>query len=485
MRKMLLPLYLLVAVTAGIGSLPAQTNPRQVVSPSLRTVPIPKVQRVELDNGMVLLLLEDHELPLIELSAMIGVGSVDDPAGKQGLAALCASTMRTGGSTATTGDQMDDILESLAASVELAADLTTTSARVSTLKESFDQALSLLAQVLIRPVFPEGKIQLAKMEHHGSIARRNDEPFGIASREFTKIIYGAGSPFARQEEYATIDAISREDLVQFHRQWFQPNNLMLAVTGDFEPEAMEAKIRQAFADWKKTGFKRRTIPQVAYDFTPSVSLVKKDDIHQAHIWLGHLGDTMRNPDYPALVVMQLVFGSGFTSRLVANVRSRMGLCYRVQGAYQCNYDYPGTFFATCQTKAETMAVALDAMKKEIVSLGSEPVTPEELRTAKEYYLNTFVFEFDSRAKIANRLMSYEFYGYPPDFLETTRQKIEDVSREDILRVARKYLRPEALRILVVGNPEKYDQPLSRYGNVREVDMTIPGKPTEPKPTTSL
>ncbi|MHC1765803.1 MAG: M16 family metallopeptidase [Verrucomicrobiia bacterium] len=479
MRTLLSPLYLLVVVSAGLGTLHAQTDPRQVVSPPLREVSIPKPQRVELDNGMILFLLEDHELPLIELSALIGVGSVDDPAGKEGLASLCASTMRTGGSTSTTGDEMDDILESLAASVELTADLTTTSVRMSTLKESFDRTLSLVADLLTRPAFPDGKIQLAKMEHHGGIARRNDEPFGIASREFKKIIYGANSPFARQEEHATIEAVSREDLIQFYRQWFQPNNLMLAVTGDFQPAAMESKIRQAFAGWKKIDFKRRPIPQVAYDFTPSVNLVKKEDIHQAHIWLGHLADTMKNPDYPALVIMRTVFGSGFTSRLFATVRSRMGLSYRVQGVYECNLDFPGTFFATCQTKAETMAVALDAMQKEIVSLCADPVTAEELSVAKDYYLNTFVFEFDSRAKIVNRLMSYEFYGYPPDFLETTRKEIHDVSREDVLRVARKYLRPEALRVLVVGNPEKFDQPLSRYGTVREVDITIPGQPAKP------
>jgi zinc protease len=472
-------LFLLTAASAGLRPLLAQTDPRQVVSPPLREMAIPKVQRVELGNGMVLFLLEDHELPLIELSAMIGVGSVDDPPGKEGLASLCASTLSAGGSASTPGDQMDDILESLAASVELTADLTTTSARISALKESFDRTLSLLAEFLTQPAFPEGKIQLAKMEHQGGIARRNDEPFGIASREFKKVIYGAASPFARQEEYSTIEAISREDLVQFQRRWFQPNNLMLAVTGDFQPAAMESKIRQAFADWKKTDFKRRPIPQVANDFTPSVNLVKKEDIHQAHIWLGHLAGTKENPDYPALVVMETILGSGFTSRLVANVRSRMGLCYRVEGAYQCNYDYPGTFFATCQTKAETMTVALDAMKKEIANLCSEPVTLEELSAAKDYYRNTFVFEFDSRAKIVNRLMSYEFYGYPPDFLETTRQKIEDVSREDVLRVAKRYLRPEALRILVVGNPEKFDHPLSRYGSVREVDITIPRPSAKP------
>lgn len=480
MRKNMMAISVLTGLLAGITSLPAQTDARKVVSPPLPEVRAAKVERAAFDNGMVVFLLEDHELPLVELSAIIGTGSVDDPPDKVGLASICEAVMRTGGSTATPGDKMDETLEALAASVEVYAGVTTSSARVSALKENFDQALGLFVQVLTAPAFPEAKIELAKIEHHGSIERRNDEPFGIASREFSKVVYGAASPYARQEEHAGIDAINRADLVDFHRRFFRPNNLMLAVSGDFEAAAMRAKLQRVFADWKPGDFKRRPAPEVPHEFSPSVNLVKKSDIHQAHIWIGHLAGMMKDPDYPALTVMQEIFGSGFTSRLFTTVRSRMGLSYNVWGAYGCNYDYPGMFSATCQTKAESMSVALDAIKKEIAKLTSEPVTEAELQLAKDRYLNTFVFQFDTPGEIVQRHMTYEYYGYPADFLEATKARVEKVSREDILAAAKKHLRPEALRILVLGNPEKFDQPASRYGEVNEIDITIPGRPAQGK-----
>lgn len=469
---------LLAAAVVAVAQLQAQTDPRHVTCAPLREVQIPTAERFELENGLVVLALEDHELPLIEMFGIMGVGGVNDPADKAGLAAICATVMRTGGSTSTPGDRMDDILEALAASVEISAGTTVSSARVSALKENFGQALALFAEVLKGPAFPEEKLQLAKVEHNGMISRRNDEPFGIAGREFSRLIYGASSPYARQEEYATVGSISRDDLVAFHRQWFQPNNVVLAVSGDFDPAQLREQIRRTLGDWRKTDFKRQAVPEAPYDFTASVNLVKKTDISQAHVWLGHLAGTMKDPDYPALVVMQEIFGSGFTSRLFTNVRSRLGLSYNVYGAYGCNYDYPGTFMATCQTKAESMSVALDAMNKEIAGMTSGLVTEEELATAKDRYLNAFVFNLDSRAKIVQRLMEYEFYGYPADFLQKTRANLEKVSREDVLRVAQKHLKPDCLRILVVGNPEKFDQQLSRYGTVQEIDITIPGQPAE-------
>lgn len=454
----------------------SQKSYKELVYPPLHDIQVPKVERVETANGMVLFLLEDHELPLIELSAMIGVGSVYEPADKTGLASITGSVMRTGGSSSMSGEKMDEVLEAIAASVETDIGMTSGSASLSVLKEHFDQALALLADVLMNPVFPEEKIKLAIVEHSSRIARRNDEPFGIANREFSKIIYGGDSPYARQEEYATLDAIQREDLLHFHQQYFHPNNIMVAITGDFDTKDIIQKIEKAFSAWKKGDFQRQPLPEVNYQYNSSIHLIQKEDINQAHIWLGHLGGLMNNPDYHALVVMNRVFGEGFTSRLFKVVRSRMGLTYNVRGRFGCNYEYPGLFFTTCQTKLETMSAALEAMKNEITKMTQELPTDEELAQAKEQYLNSFVFQFDSKAKIVNRLMTYEFWGYPPDFLQKTKENIEKVTKEEVLRVAQKYLHPEQLRIMVLGNSAKFDPPLSKYGEVKAIDITIP----EPK-----
>jgi zinc protease len=477
MKKLMLMTGLLAgALAGGTSEAWAQKHYKELTYPPLGQIQMPPIERLVLDNGMVLFLVEDHELPLVEVSLLIGAGSVDDPPDKAGLAAITGAVLRTGGSQSMDGEKMDEVLESMASSVEFSLGLTTGSGSASALKEHFDATLAILADLLLHPAFPENKLQLAKVEHHSAIARRNDEPFGIANREFRKVIFGADSPYARQTEHATIEAIRREDLVRFHQAHFQPNNIMMAVVGDFQSREMADKIKRAFAAWSKGEFKRRPAPEVPYQFQSSVNLVQKSDLSQAHVWMGHLGGVIQNPDYPVLVLMDRILGVGGTSRLFKTVRSRMGLAYSVQGSYSCGYDHPEVFFATCQTKAESMSVALEAIRKEIDLMTRELVTEEELAEAKERFLNSFVFQFDSKAKIANRVMTYEFFRYPPDFLEKLRDRIVRTTREDILAAAKKYLRPDALRILVLGNAPAFDRPLSAFGQVREIDIRIPGEP---------
>ncbi|MFQ6114431.1 MAG: M16 family metallopeptidase [bacterium] len=455
------------------GPAAAQKYYKDIKFPKLHEIKIPKVERFELKNGMILFLVEDHELPLINLSARIGVGSIYEPEDKIGLASLTGQVMRTGGTTSMSGDEIDEELERIAASVETSIGLTSGSASMSVLKKDLDKGLSILADILMHPAFPQEKLDLAKIQARTAIARRNDEPFGITFREFRKLIYGADSPYSRHTEYATIDAITRQDLIAFHKQFFHPNNVIIGVWGDFKTKDMIKKIERAFSEWKPVEFERPQIPEVKYNYDLSINLIKKEDINQSHLIMGHIGGLRNNPDYFALIVLNNILGSSFTGRLFKNVRSRMGLAYSVFGSYSANYDYPGMFYVGCQTKGETTIEALNAMRNEVEKMTKELVTDEELAQAKDIYLNSFVFNFDTKGEIVNRIMTYEYYGYPKDFLEKTKEKIEKVTKEDVLRVAKKYLQPEKLRILAVGNPELFDQPLSNLGEVREIDITIP------------
>ncbi len=449
------------------------TDHTQLRYPSLRDVAVPEVRRVTLSNGMRLFLLEDHELPLISLSGRIRVGSIYEPADKVGLADITGEVMRTGGTTSRTGDELDDELEQIAASVETGIGQDSGYASVSVLKEDIGRGLAILADVLMHPAFRQDKIELAKMQHRSGIARRNDSPRSIASREFSKLIYGPDSAYARHTEYAMIDSISRDDLVAFHRRFFGPNNMMLAVWGDFDAQEMIARIEKAFDGWEKIDLDLPAKPEVDYAWRPSVNLVSRDDLNQSNIYLGHLGGRMSDPDYPALTLMNHILGGGFTGRLFKNVRSRQGLAYSVFGTYSAQYDQPGVFSLGCQTKSESTVHAIEAIVEEVRKIAAEPVTDEELELAKDSYLNSFVFHFDSTDKIIRRLMTYEYYGYPPDFLQTTRERIEKVTKTDILRAARAHLRPDALQILVVGRPEDFDRPLATLGEVRSIDVTIP------------
>ena len=449
------------------------TDYKHLKYPKLGDIEVPEVRQATLANGMRLFLLEDHELPLVNVSVMIRAGSVYEPAEKIGLASITGEVMRTGGTESRAGDEIDEELEAIAASVETGIGLNSGSASMSVLKGDLDKGLSILADVLMNPAFREDKIQLAKMQVGSSIARRNDSVGAVAGREFDKLIYGADSVYARHAEYATIGSITRDDLVDFHRKYFGPNNAMLAVWGDFNTKEMIEKIEQVFEKWDKIDLQLPRVPEVKYDFRKTVNVVRKDDVNQSNVYMGHIGGLRSDPDFFSLIVMNKILGGGFTGRLFKNVRSREGLAYSVYGSYSANYDYPGEFYVGCQTKSEKTVYAIQAMLREVEKMKESEVTDEELALAKDSFLNSFVFNFDTKGEIVNRLMVYEYFGYPADFLLKTKANVEKVTKADVLRVARKHLHPDKLQILAVGRPDDFGQPLSVLGPVNEIDITIP------------
>ena len=460
----------------------AQKSYKELKFPPLRKFEIPKPERVQLDNGMVVFLIEDHELPLIEASLLIGAGSAYDPPDKVGLATIATEVIRTGGSISRTGDQIDAELERVGGSVELYAGLLTSSASVSVLKEHIGMALDILADILQNPAFPKDKIELAKMEQHTAIARRNDNPMQIVNREFFKLIYGPDSPYARHPEHATINAIHREDLAAYHKAYYHPNNYILGVWGDFARDEMLQLIRKRFGRMPKVTIERPQLPEVKYEWDYSVNYIEKPDLTQSYIMLGHIGGLRSNPDFFTWQVLNEILGGGFTSRLFRIVRSRMGLAYSVFGRFGANYTYPGVFYVGCQTKLSSTVKAIRAMLEQVRRIREEEVTDEELAQAKESFLNSFVFNFDTKEEVVRRLMTYEYYGYPQDFLERLRDAVGKVTKEDILRVARKYLHPDKVRILVVGNQAGFDEPLSVLGKVNQIDITIPEPEEAPAAT---
>jgi zinc protease len=473
-NKILKVFFLVLFLFAFISpNLYAQKSYGDLKYPPMGELKIPEVKREVLPNGMVLFLAEDHNLPLIGLSVKIRAGSVYEPADKVGLASITGSVMRTGGAGKRSGDQIDDELERIGASVETWIGLTEGSAWVSVLKEDVDKGFSILADILMDPKFDQDKIDLAKVEEKSALSRRNDQVGQIASREFNKLIYGAESPYARTTEYYTIDNIKREDLVEFHEKYFHPNSVIIGVWGDFKTKEMIEKIKKAFANWKPGKVEGLEFPKVEYKYLPSVDLVEKEDVNQSNIYLGHIGGTLDDPDYFALTVMNYIFGRSFASRLVKKVRTEEGLAYHVSGSYNTNFGYPGTFSILCQTKSQSTVAAIKYMIEETKRLTREEVTDEELNLGKESYLNSFVFKFDTKEEVVNRLMTYEYYGFPLDFLQKTKAQIEKVTKADILRAAKTHLHPDEMDILVVGKSQDFDQPLSVLGKVNTIDITIP------------
>jgi zinc protease len=464
---------------------PVATDWKKIKKPPLNAFTIPEPKRIEFSNGITLFLIEDHELPFVDLTAMIRTGGRLAPADKTGIAEIFGEVWRTGGTKTQTGDALDDYLEARAAKVETWMDDESAGVSANCLKQDFDDVLKVFDGILRQPAFAEEKIKIARTQVTTGIARRNDDPSGIAYRESTKLGYGATSPYARQPEYATVASITRDDLVAWHAKYVQPGRILLGVYGDFSSADMEKKLRAAYESWPKGPEAKDAAADYDTNGKPGVYVVEKDDVNQSNIQMVHLGITRDNPDYHALEVMNEVFGGGFAARLFTNVRSKKGLAYSVGGGVGSSYDHPGLFRVGMSTKSGSTAAAIDALFEEIDAItGKKPASADELQRAKESILNSFIFKFDSKDKVLRQQMLYAFYGYPADFLARYRAGIEKVTIDDVNRVAKKYIHRDKVSILVVGKSADFDKPLSTFGTVNKVDITIPEPPKAPKAAAS-
>lgn len=460
-----------MTLTAG-GALGQVTSHTEIKASALRKFSIPQPKRIALPNGMIIFLQEDKELPLIRGTALIRGGARDIPSDKAGLMGIYAGSWRTGGTAAKTGDELDQFLEARAARVETGGGLDSTSVSMDILKGDLDTVFPIWVDVLRNPAFRQEKIDLAKTQANTGISRRNDEPGGIMGRELTKLGYGADSPYAAQSEYATIASITRDDLLAFHKRTVHPNNIIVSFIGDFDSTKMEKRLRDAFGNWPKG-------PQVAKPARPmnpakpGIYFVSKDDVTQANIGMVHPGTTRDNPDYYALVVMNEVFGGGFSGRLLQNLRTKRGLTYSAGGGVGAPWDYQGLFRMQMATKSGTTLESIQAMRDEVRTLTTAPVTEAEMSLAKESILNAYVFTMDTRAKALSQQVQLEFYGFPSDYYVKYPSNIEKVTAADVERVAKKYVHPDQLAVLVVGKEQDFEKPLSTLGPVTKIDITIP------------
>jgi zinc protease len=463
---------------------PAQTPaPAPAQAQPWKSIPVPPLppfnpaqpKRIQLKNGAVIFLAEDHELPFIDGFVEMKGGSRDEPAAKAGLVEIYGATWRTSGTATESGDKLDDILEAKAAKVETGGDIDSTSIGWNCLKQDEDQVFAIVLDLLEHPAFNAEKLKLAQQQMAAGIVRRNDSAEEIAGREATRLVYGPTSPYGRQPEIATMTSITVADLKAWHDRTVISNNMIIGVTGDFDSAAMEKTLRAAFESLPQG------TPVVAPKETfagpkPGVYFVEKSDVNQSNIRIVGLGTERSNPDFYALSIMNEVFSGGFGSRLFQDVRTRRGLAYSVGGAFGADYDHPGLFYVGASTKSATTVATTQAIVGDIKDLKTQPFTEEELKRAKDQVLNSFIFRYDSVEKVLNEQAKLEFYGYPLDYLTKYRAGVENVTTADLERVAKKYIDPSNLAILVVGNSSEFGTPLSTLGPVLPVDITIPMPP---------
>ena len=470
---LLLSCFALFTVTLGAAQQIVPWN--QVQPPPLPAFKPVEPVRVQLPNGMVLFLQEDHELPLITATARIRGGSIYEPANKTGLAGLYGEVWRTGGTRTKTGDQMDDLLEARAAKIETGNQAESTTISLNCLKSDFDTVFEMFLDLLHNPEFRPDKLELAKQAMYAGIARRNDDVDSIVHRQSLIIAYGKDNPYARTPEFTTVAAVVRDDLVNWHAKYVHPNNIIFGIVGDFDTKTMEARLQQAFGSWQQGP--EAKAPDIKFtDPKPGVYFARKTDVNQSSIAMLDLGIERNNPDYFAVTVMNEVFGGGFSSRLFNNVRATKGLAYNVGGGVGSSWDHPGLTNIEMQTKSTSTVEGIRALDEEIDGLHANAATPVELKRAKDNILNGFIFNFDTPEKVLREKMSYEFYHYPLDFLERYRAEIEKVTAEDVTRVANKYVHKDRMAVLVVGNDTEFDKPLNTVGAVQNLDISIPPPP---------
>ena len=460
MRKQSICVTMLLVVVLAFGALTiAAQDLSKLDFPKLGKLEIPEVERVTLENGLRLYLVEDHSLPLFRMSVRVNAGSYLESSEKVGMVSILGTTLRTGGTQKWSGDELDELLESIGASVETSGGLAICDASVNFISEYTDMAVEVLGEVLRNPTFDQDKIDLAKVQERTAIARRNDEPLPVAIREFKKAVYGAESVFARHTEYQTVNAVEREDLLDFHGKYFRPENTQMAIWGDFDKRAIIELIKLHFGTWENGTVTIPPIPEVDYSYEPVVYHAEKSDVTQSNILMGHIGGKQTDEDYPDVIVMNNVLGGGLGGRMFNEIRSKEGLAYAAQASYTANISYPGFFYAFVATKSESTVDAIRKTQEVVGSMLTEPPSEDEMKRGKDGYLNSFVFQFDSKSEVVQRLMAYDEYGLPEDFLQQRKERIEQVSEEDVMAAANANLQPAAMRVMVVGKAADFDEPL--------------------------
>jgi zinc protease len=478
-----------IAIAAGLltlagGAMAQVKDYREIQTPPLRAFTMPQPKRVELASGVVIFLQEDHELPLIRGSIVIRGGARDIPPEKAGLLGTYTGAWRTGGTIWKSGEELDELLESRGARIETTGDEDSTALRFDMLKGDFDALYPIVVELLTYPELPQAKIDLARTQIESGIARRNDNPGQILSRESAKLGYGADSPYVREATYATVRSITRQDVVALHRRFFHPSDMIVGVTGDFDTAKMEATLRRTFDSFPKEPRTKKP-DDSGHPAKPGYYFVAKEDVTQSSIAVVHPATLLRSdPDYFPAIVFNEILSGGFSGRLMNRLRTELGLTYGAGGGLGAGWDHPTLFSASMSTKSGTTMQAVEALRAEVAAVQTKPFTADELQHAKESILNAFIFTADSREKVLNQRMMLEFYGYPADFYQRYPENIQKVTADDLVRVAKTYIHPDQFRVLILGNEKDFDKPLSSLGTVTKLDITTPEPPPAVKSTGS-
>jgi len=427
------------------------------------------VERKVLSNGITLYLKEDHSLPLINVAARFRGGELYESATQDHVARLTTTLMRNGGTTNVPYQKVDETLDYISANIGANADDETSSITLNVPSKDLDQAMKLYADIIMHPAFPEDRLEFEKGQIKQTLIRQNDNPQGIASREYRKLVYGE-HPYGRGEDWQKIKSIKRDDLIAWHDKYFVPNNAWFGITGDFKTSELIANLEKSFAGWEKKPLTLSALPKVEASAKPAIYVVNRSG-NQTAINFGHLGVDRNNPDVYALIIMNYMLGGGgFGSHYTQEVRDRAGLAYTVNSSFDTASLQQGLFTSTVQTKTETTFQAMELMLKLIKQMREEPLSDDEFQAAKQSIMSGYVRSFSSLGGTVGLLMNLEVIGRDQSYYKNYLANINKVTKADVEHAAKTYLQPDKLVFVVVGNGSQFADQLRALGDVQKLEL---------------
>ncbi len=481
MKRLKAAILALLLVLSSFGLVSAQVSrPEDLKFPPLKfEPPNPASFRMVLANGLRAYIREVRELPVVNITAIINTGSLYVPKEKAGLDELLSGCLIKGGTKTRTGEEIEGRIDFLGGTLNFSVGERTATLSMSVLSKDLDEGLALFFDVLMNPEFREDSLKLARGRIIEQMRSANDNPSQVLNREFQKVLYGE-HPLTYQATKATVEGLTQADLKAFHDRYFFPKNIILAVAGDFSREQLKNKINKYASRWPN---KSLSFPAVSKNFPepePGVYFVQKK-INQGYVSVGHLGLEDTNPDYFAVQVMNFILGGGsFTSRITSKVRSDEGLAYNTGSRFTYRWGFPGTFSGYVQTKSETVGYAISLILNEFDRIRKEPVSEAEMETAINYYLESFADFFQSPINTMVNFANLELQGKPMNYYATYLDKVRAVTKDKVMEAAKKYIRPDKMVIMIVGDWEpcnkgsdKWPGPLEKLGKVHRVKLLDP------------
>jgi len=444
--------------------------------------PQPEDYRHTLKCGATAYVAENPEVPTFDLTILIRTGSMYEPMEKAGLANMTGYLMRNGGVEGMTVKELDERLAYLAGEISVDIGGSRGTASLFCLSKDIDEGLELLSKVLRYPVFDSEALDRYRTDLLSEMEQRNASTSDIEAREWQFLMYGdhpCTIPYRRTEE--SVNSITREDMIAFHRKYFFPQNFILAVSGDFKTEEILTKLDNMLSGWSDQELSLPEIPDQILGPKPGVYMIKKEDVNQSRIRVGHMGVKRDIPDEYALVVMNDILGGrSFTSRIKRRVRSDEGLSYSTGNNFERPVLYPGTFEAWLQTKHATGAFGARLIVDEIKGIRTEKCEAEIVENAKASFISNLVNPFSSRNRIVNTFAEDHYTGRPDNYWKDYSKNIGAITPDDILAAAQKYLHPDKLVFLVVGDPEavqkgsdKHEERFSDFGEITILPLRDP------------